>query len=134
MKKDKGFTIIELLVAVVMVSLIAVSIVPLYINSIKATRSSANKAKATNIAAAKIEELRNREFTALVNNETFSVIELGGNGTIMVEDQNWDGVGGITTAEQELKKITVRVSWSESGRALEISLPTYIAQNGINKK
>lgn len=133
MKKERGFTIIEVITAISIIAVLAVTVVPLISKSISSNRYASNRTKAVNAALTKIEALRQTEFLSL-SSGTFSAPEVQGSGTVTVSDKDWDEDGTIDAKEEELKNVVVRIDWNESGQTKHITMATYIAKNGINRK
>lgn len=123
--KLAGFTLVEVLVSVILVSAIALSVVPLFQKSITVNRTSKNKTLAVNAASEKIENLRRADFaTGVVTaNWTPLTTTLLKNAEIKVT---------VSPVSPDLKKVEVSIRWNEGGGRIQtIMLPTYIAKNGI---
>jgi len=135
-KFTRGFTLIELIVAISILGILSISVISLFSNSINANRRSNLKTKAVTAAQNKIEQLRNEEFSNIKNyhNQTFSVNEIAGSGIIELLPNDWNKNGLIEDYEENLLKLKITVFWNQNKKNEQLSLATYIAKNGINKR
>lgn len=126
-KREGGFSIIELLLAVVIISMTAAGVIPLFSKAIVANHSARNQLFAYEAANAKIEDLRNATFST-IDNGSFSVSNLSNStGTIQI-DKNIDGA-----SRTDILKATVMVNWTFTGKAEEVKVITYITEKGLNQ-
>lgn len=112
---EKGFTLIEVLVAIAMIS---VGVLGLAANTISVTqgnRISASTTIAINLAQGKIEEIKAQSSFA---NETVTDSPRGAifTRTWVISD----------SPEANLKQIEVTVSWTEYGVSRSVALNTYV--------
>jgi prepilin-type N-terminal cleavage/methylation domain-containing protein len=131
-----GFTLIEVIVAISVLGILSISVISLFTNSINANRRSSLKSKAIVAAQNKIEQLRIEDFSNLINydGQVFTVDEIGGSGKIEILSKDWDENGTVEEYEEELAVAKITISWTRDKKNEEISLATYIAKNGINKR
>ncbi|MCL5093523.1 MAG: prepilin-type N-terminal cleavage/methylation domain-containing protein [Patescibacteria group bacterium] len=126
-KKNQGFTILEILITIILLSTIAVTIIPLFTRGIALNKNSKNKLYAYEAARSEIEKMRSSSFNSL-NNHSFSVAGVSqATGTVTV-DSNVNG-----SSQTDIIKVTALVTWPFNGRNEEIRLETYIAEKGINQ-
>lgn len=132
----KGFTLIELIVAISILGILSISVISLFSNSINTNRRSSLKSKAIVAAENKIEQLRIEDFSSIINydDQTFAVSEIGGSGKIEIITKDWNENGIVENFEEELVIAKVTISWRQDKKNEKISLATYIAKNGINKR
>jgi len=140
-KNKNGYTLMEALVSLVMISLVTLGGLSFYRNAAKLQRIAMHKRVATEIANSKLEDLRRTGYLSLPDPATVTLMEdINVNtgtppvlaehfGTMTVQrsvtvDDILDPVSGNT----EFKKVDVLVSWQEVGanNAHEIQLTTYI--------
>jgi len=125
--RSRGFTLVELLIVILLLSTVAASIIPLYTRAIASNHSSRNKLYAYQGAHAEIERLRSANFDT-IENHPFSIPGLSlATGTITV-DEEIDGV-----VQTDIIKVTATVNWTFSGKNEEIKVVTYITEKGINQ-
>jgi len=122
---NKGFSLIELMIALLILSVGLLSLASLQGTAIKGNRHGNQISQATTLAEDRIEEIRNTDFDD-VDNVAFPTPE---------NNLSTSGVYTRTTVIEddvpmlELKRITVTVSWSD-GRSHDIVLRTIISNEG----
>lgn len=122
-----GYSILELLLAMVIISTIASGIIPLFFSAISANKASKDKFYAYEAAHSEIEKMRADTFSNITSHN-FSIPNMStatGNVTV---DNNIDG-----TPRTDIVKVTTNVDWDYKGKDEQISLITYIAKQGINQ-
>lgn len=125
--KKSGFSIIELLIAIVFLAVITSAILPLFTRAISANKESKNKLYAYQAANAEIENLRSTSFANLTS-YNFSVPNIpDAQGTVSLSNII-DG-----SPRTGILKATVSVSWPYKQKNENITLVTYIAEKGINQ-
>jgi prepilin-type N-terminal cleavage/methylation domain-containing protein len=118
--KSSGFTLAELMVATLILGLVLVGLLGTYVACLDLTELSKNSSIATNIAMAKIEEVRNDTYANIKTDydstgcgrpscgKPFDITGLMGKGVSYVDNTNPD-----------LLKITVTVCWRQrNGRII----------------
>lgn len=122
-----GFTIIEILIAIILLSTIISGIIPLFTKAISTNQASRNKLYAYQSASAEIENMRNTSFAGITNHN-FSVSGIGtATGTVTVSNVI-DG-----SVQTGILDVTATVSWPFKGRNEIIQLKTYIAEKGMSQ-
>ncbi|MDP3741451.1 MAG: prepilin-type N-terminal cleavage/methylation domain-containing protein [bacterium] len=122
-----GFSLIEVVIALAIV-LIAVSIFAVAINTVPLTKHARNQNLAYHLAAKKVEELRNTPFDSLPASGSFNdagftdLPQASGNLAVA----NYSG-------SAQIKRLTVTVSWSESGSSQSLVLETLMSDRGLNQ-
>ena len=140
--KDKhGYTLIEALVSLIMISMVTLGGLSFYRNAAKLQQIAMHKQVATEIANSKLEDIRRAGYGTLPNPATATVMEdtnvnngsppayaqhFGSNAvqrTVTVDD-----VPNPNTGVTEFKKVSVLVSWTEIGanNSRDIELTTYV--------
>lgn len=133
-KSEKGFSIIELLLVIMIVGFIALMVTNIP-SSLRLIGKSKYESIAREIATQRIEDLRNTTYTGLANTGgapnpiTDSRLSRlpSGKGEIFIEDCPIT----ICTNNEVIKKIIVKVSWSESGQIKDVQFTTLISQGGL---
>ena len=111
---SKGFTLLEVMVAVIILGFGLLAIMHLFPIGLKASKLSQDTTVASFLSQAKMEELKNTVWSSIVN-ETKS--EIGG--TIFSHE--------VTVYELEadlLKRVTVAVFWTDYGAERSVKLVT----------
>ncbi len=113
-KKNKGFTLMELMVAVAILALVLAGLLMTYVSCILLNQTNINLTKASTEAQLILEELEGRSY-AEIQSETIGVLDNLEDGTaeIVVDD---------TKAAR--KEVVVEVSWIERNRDRNFKLFT----------
>ncbi|MCX6737959.1 MAG: type II secretion system protein [Candidatus Parcubacteria bacterium] len=139
----KGFTLIEVLVATLLISIVFLGIFGGFQLVIKVVAQSKAKTQAVYLASQKIEEMRGLNFSEIVTNqENITINGVNYDVEMLVEDfddcadgtiEGLDCSGGAVlpdTAPNDYKKIKVRVSW-QSFFGGEAILSSYAASGTL---
>lgn len=126
MRREKGFTLIEIIIALAILTLLISGVVTLFFNLIVANKESQYHSQAYKILDSKIEELRGAPFDALIN-KTDTISELPQGQLLITADNNIDGV-----PQTNIKKVTLELSWKFK-RNQNLKLETYISRTGIRR-
>ena len=113
----KGFTLLEVLIAIVVLSIGVMSIVWAFSAGMYASTDISNTDTALNIAQAKMEEVKNIPFGDLVNSITNNYYFSGFTTTVDVAEE----ATGI-------KQVNVIVSWPAKGGDVAITLATLVTE------
>lgn len=129
MKNQKGFTLVEVLLSVVILTVGILLIAELQITGAKGNKNSKDMSSAVILAESKIEELKDVGFSSLIDGN-FPV------GTILPIDPS-GASGGIFTRRwkirpyknsSSMKYVVVNVNWADKGRSHTISLDTILSE------
>jgi prepilin-type N-terminal cleavage/methylation domain-containing protein len=123
LKAKAGFTLVELIMAIVVVGIVSVPLSLLLSQHIESTFQSEDLTIATNLARFEMEKVNNLAYASIVN-ATFSNYE--GYGYDLTRTFAYAQGSGLST--ESLKKVTVQVRKSGSAAVL-VSLISYIAKN-----
>lgn len=152
--RERAFTLVELLVAVLVAGIFFAAAVPVFVNGLRATRADTARVTAQNIAQQKMEQIRKLQFNQLVNLTDGSVdltTWMGGAFNPTVEGYvgttpktytvtytvKFNPANASPTAAQNAE-VVVEVSWSNvTGRTAHLKLGTVISRQfsgpGIQK-
>lgn len=128
-EKDDGYTIVELLVAIVVIGIVVASISTLFININTFQQKTSQIDTATRAAQRKIEMLRNDNYGSLTSGQTINFTnELPD--TLPKDKQ---GIVLVSEPTPDIKRVDVTISFSESGRQEKIVLSSLIGVIGITQ-
>lgn len=133
MKNEKGASLVESLLVVVIVGIIIVLMANLP-NAMNLINKSNHLSLAREIASKQIEDKRNISYANLVNDNSSindSRISLlpSGSGVVIVEDCSLQ----ICTNGENIKQVTATINWKDNNKAQTITLKAMIGQGGINQ-
>lgn len=129
-KKDEGFTLIEVLITMVILGVVLIALITCFIYGFNVLARTRQTALAAQCAQKELESIRNMPFNQVLalgtswTHENLAKLE-NGQGALTVQDS---GLG------EDIKKLTVRVTWTYRGRNMRDEIVTYVTREGINKK
>jgi type II secretory pathway pseudopilin PulG len=119
----RGFTIVELLVAVIIFVMTITALVMAFSTGLMAIRAARETSTAVQVAQQEIEDMRNTPFNGIATHG-FPVPSLNTSGTVVIEP--------LEGEDSNMKKASVNVSWtSGSVRDMIVNLVTIITKDGI---
>ncbi|MEA2088896.1 MAG: prepilin-type N-terminal cleavage/methylation domain-containing protein [Patescibacteria group bacterium] len=147
-KKQNGFTLIESLITILVMSILFLGVYELIIFSIKITNDNKHRMAATIISNQKMEIIRNLPYndigtvSGMVNGviQNNEIVQQGGNifninTFVKYEDDAFDGIstteGGTDTIPTDYKSVRIRVSWTGGFQEKNVVAYTIISQRGI---
>ena len=116
MNNEKGFSLVELLVTIAILSIVVVGVMKVFIYATSLSEIARNQTIAVSEAKSKIEEMRNYTFSSLAADygsggtpgNTFDLTEIIGKGVVYIDSSN-----------ANLLEIKVVVSWqNQDGRVV----------------
>jgi prepilin-type N-terminal cleavage/methylation domain-containing protein len=121
--RSRGFTLIEALVALLVLSGGLIALSQLQIRALEASSATKAQTTAVNLAEYKLEELRGLDFAQLQSGSDQPDAGAGSNATFV---RQWTVNAG---ASANLKVVSVTTLWSDAdGRARSVSLTSLIAR------
>ena len=128
-KREEGFTLIEVLITIVIITGILISLLGCFIYGLNSISRMKQTAIATQCVQEQLELIRNMSFDDILSlGSSFSSESLtsmqNSSGIIAVEDS----IGS------DIKKLTVSVLWTYRGQQMRKDIVTYLTRDGINKK
>ena len=125
----KGFSLIEVLIAVFILGIVSMTLISVFIYGFNIVFRTRQITLATQIAQEEVELVRNLNYDdILLLGSTYdhdSLPELvNGVGSLSVENGPGD----------DIKKLTVSVSWDYRGANMKKDVVTFITREGVNKK
>jgi len=113
----KGFTLIELMVAIVILAIAAIGIFQAFTTSFQAMADAKDRTVATNIAQKKLEEVKNK----LVDYPYYNIA------TQEINDKTYTIIVVTNSIEDNLEKVYVTVSWTNrKGNEKNVQLETLV--------
>jgi len=127
--KEKGFTLVEILVTIVVVAVALMALLSVFIYGFNLLSRMKQTAIATQCAQEELENIRNLTYDEILalgpsfTNDNLTLLQ-NSSGVRTVEDS----VG------PDIKKLTLSVFWTYRGQNMRKDIVTYITREGINKK
>jgi Tfp pilus assembly protein PilV len=122
----RGFTLLEILIALILFTAGVVAIAGALSGALIGSADAENTTVAMNLAKARMEEIRNLGFAAIVN-EPRGDIDIDRDGVSDFPGFQRETI--VTTAETDLTEVEVAVYWTVKGDEVSLSLATYISAN-----
>ena len=114
-RKQAGFTMIEVMIAVLLTAIAVIGIVGLYRVQTRSAGYSRHSTEATVLAADKMEQLRTVAITAAATGSETGLDARGKAGGIY--DRSWD-----ISAQGAYWKLQITVSWNDDGTTRSVTL------------
>jgi len=121
-KNEKGFTLIEVMISMVILAIGILGLAPLMVLSIYSNTYSQDLTRATSVAQDRIEQLKNQgNFVSMPYDEGPTTVYGTYNRTIRVDDTSTDG-----TVPAGVYRIKVTIAWTDDkGMARSVDYYTY---------
>lgn len=129
--KQKGFTITEVTILIVIVAIFLSALLPLIVKNMVANDKSKTRRIAYEAVHEKIEEIRNLPFDSLADGNFQVPTVSGGSGQVTV-DNDLNSNGQIELSENDVAKVTVSVVYPEKNQSKTISISTIVVRGGIS--
>lgn len=128
-KNENGFTLVELIVTIVIISLMAIGVTSLYIAIEKTQRRTRLLETATRAGEKKIEELRNNHYNTLEND---TVIDFTGELPSSLPEPR-SGSVSVSEPTPGIKRVDVTVSYRDGNANRDVELSSLIGVLGIGQ-
>lgn len=114
-REEKAATLVEVLVATLISSVVLVSMIQLLVFSTTLSRTAGDMSKATTEVISKVEEMRNHEYSQLLTD-----YGTGTPGSIFISSGTFDGAGVISmdSSNAHLLQATLGYSWRDKNGRL----------------
>jgi type II secretory pathway pseudopilin PulG len=127
LKNNQGFTLIEAIILVIIVSIFLSAVLPFTIENLTATARSKKRLQVYEAAHAKTEDLRHQSFASLTSGSfTPAVPGTTGQVTISGVDLNGDSI-----EETDIVNAKIEVNYSEKGATKTLTINTLITKSGL---
>ena len=118
-RKERGFTLMELMVVIVIVAILAAVAVPLYINYVRdAQRTEAKGAIGAVITAEQTYLQRNNVYTATLANLNVSLTDLQANWTFTIPAADANGFTVLATGQNTMAGLSVQCVYTRGTPAV----------------
>lgn len=124
MVKKSGFTLLEVLIAIVIFTVGVVVVVGLFASGLVSSADAENTTIAMNLAQGKMEEIRNLAFADDPTEPKADITGFSGFQREVEVD-----APGVDPDISDLKHVTVTVYWTFKGDEISVPLETYISRN-----
>ncbi len=130
----RGFTLIELMIAVVLLLTATSGIVPMYLTSLSQASAIRHKSLATNIAREKMEQIRQLDYRDIVSPDQLAE-DFGAAASARGIDFTIDYDVSVTDYDNDvLKEVTVNVSWTAPPKVSVASASTLVHQQFLGPR
>jgi prepilin-type N-terminal cleavage/methylation domain-containing protein len=126
--REKGFTIVELLVSMVVVAILIVSINSIYLTHLAQSHKARSLILVNSFVENKVEALRSAGFLSITD------------GTIDISNELPSDLNApksaslqVSSAESGLKSATVSVTYNDNGAPRTYSYQTYVGELGVGQ-
>lgn len=137
-KGERGFTLVEIIVAAMLLLFAMAGIVPFFLAGLSQASSVRHKSIATNIARERMEQIRQLDYREITEDSAEGVTLTERFGTTTVErDIPFDisyAVEGATYEEGLVKKVTVNVTWDDPPAVSAAAITTLIHQQYLGPR
>lgn len=127
----KGFSLVEILVVIASIGFLVILISSLP-NSINLVTKANNVSVAREIIQKEMEGQRSDTYINLssnsINDSRLKLLPQGA-GEVLVEDCN----PTICTEGEDIKEVTISVSWKDGGKDQSVKVKTFISKEGLNE-
>lgn len=114
---SSGFALLEFILALILLVTVMVTLLSALHSGLAAGSDHENILLASRLAGEKIEEARNKTYSAVASEGRAAV---SGYSPFEREVE-------VSTPQSDLKQVTVRVYWTSGGEELQVSLVTYVS-------
>jgi type IV pilus assembly protein PilV len=118
---DDGFTLIEVMIALVVMSIGLTALAAVQISAIRGNAFSKRMTTAVSIAEARMEQIKNGSYASIIPESSIQVTQSNMNFTRQVAVTNNSPLANTKT-------INVTVSWSERSKSPSVPITTIVSQ------
>src|ERR687895_777695 len=118
---EEGFTLIEIMIALVVLSVGLVALAGLQISAIRGNAFSKRMTTAVSIANEKMEQLKNSPYANILSESSIQVTQSNMNFTRQVTVTN-------NSPLPNTKTVTVMITWSDTSKSHSVPITTIISQ------
>ena len=128
-KQEQGFTLVEVLLTIMILAVALTALLSVFIYGFHLLSRMNQVSLATQAVQEEAEYVRTLSYDDILTlgssftHENLSELE-NGQGTLTLEDSEGE----------DIKKLSVSVSWTYRGRSLQKDVVTYVTREGVNKR
>ncbi len=129
-KHQRGMSLIEVLVTIFILAIILITLISVFVYGFNLLSRTKQVTFATQIAQEAVELIRNKSFDDMQAITSFP-------SEITIPDYLDNAQGSLSIEAgpgDDIKKLTVTITWDYRGKQLKKSVVTYITREGINRK
>jgi prepilin-type N-terminal cleavage/methylation domain-containing protein len=128
--KNKGFTLLELVVTIGVISVGILSVVTVFANTTTINRQARNLALATEAAQQKLEAYRNLTYASIPGNEDFTSSLPS---ALLPPRSAIANFYDLSPAVDGLRRLDISITYTEKGVLRKAHISTLISRQGINR-
>lgn len=139
--KSGGFSLIEVLITIFILGVVCITLISVFIYGYNLIQKTKKVAMATEIAQAEVERYRNTPYATIKALATGTALPLATESQALLDAPEYfnDGAGSATFesvpgGDENIRKLTVQITWMFRGQQQEKNVVTYIASTGINRE
>lgn len=127
---DRGFSMMEAIVAALLLAIGAAIVAALLINVLQLTTNSGRRTAAANLAASKLEAIRQMPATAITDGQTFDNATVGNTVYTITQEATYQSTTGVSSAcattsgSLAYKRVTIKVTWPGMGNTKPVQSET----------
>jgi prepilin-type N-terminal cleavage/methylation domain-containing protein len=139
-KKESGFSLIEVLVTIFILGAVCITLISVFIYGFNLLQKTKKVAVATEVAQEEVERYRNMQYSAIfdLGTGTQPLSAEGqailGNPVNFINGQGSATLDTVVGGDENIRKLTVTITWMYRGQQQEKNVVTYIASSGINRE
>jgi type IV pilus assembly protein PilV len=119
---EEGFTLIEIMIALVVMSIGLTALAAVQISAIRGNAFSKRMTTAVSIADGKMEQIKNSSYASIISEPSIQIPQSNMNFTMQVTVTN--NIAPLTNT----KTVNVTVSWSEGSKLHSVPITTIVSQ------
>ena len=138
---ERGFSLIEVLITVFILGVVCITLISVFIYGFNLLQKTKKVAMATEIAQAEVERYRNTPYATIKGLATGTALPLTTESQTLLDTPEYftNGAGSATLetiagGDDNIRKLTIQITWTYRGRPQEKNVVTYIASSGINRE
>lgn len=136
-----GFSLIEVLITIFILGSVCITLISVFIYGFNLLQKTKKVAMATEIAQAEVERYRNTPYAQIQAIPVGTPQVLSAESLALLDTPEYfnNGQGSATFeaipgGDENLRKLTVQITWMYRARLQEKNVVTYIASTGINRE
>jgi prepilin-type N-terminal cleavage/methylation domain-containing protein len=140
-KKEGGFSLIEVLITIFILGVVCITLISVFIYGFNLLQKTKKVAVATEVAQEEVERYRNMQYSVIKALATGTSLDLStegqailGNPVNFINGQGSATLDTVVGGDDNIRKLTVQITWIYRAQPQEKNVVTYIASSGINRE